>query len=368
MVGSKSAIVAPAELERCSFVASCLLHFPLEALRRPQRERLLDACLPLDGASCAAVRPLVHRLWRLGNAGSRMATDFEAVRRWFCSQPPAATTTAADTLRRLLSHACANRDPHDKTRRFLAGLLAMASSTIDRLDAVARETEPESELEMDVELEMELELCGVVITELWPHRPEMAGCGGDGSGSLVQLRRRFLQHAPRRAASRLRHWRQVWELDRDDGRPAACQLAAALAAQTAAAWHRDPGGTTDGVAETIRLLCSVAESADDAVNVTALVLAALTQLPPAAAATDTNADADVDADADADAVLRHYAAAIARLGTATHRLVTCQVVDAAVSAPELGGPVWSLVTILTNDIQSSSPPLPSSLLPLTAVR
>ena len=361
MVGSKSAIVAPAELERCSFVASCLLHFPLEALRRPQRERLLDACLPLDGASCAAVRPLVHRLWRLGNAGSRMATDSEAVRRWFCSQPPAATVTAtaADTLRRLLSHACANRDPHDKTRRFLAGLLAMASSTIDRLDAVARETEPESELEMDVELEIELELCAVVITELWPHRPKMAGCSGDGSGSLVQLRRRFLQHAPRRAAHRLRLWRQVWELDCDDGRPAARQLAAALAAQTAAAWRRDPGGTADGVAETVRLLCSVAESADDAVNVTALVLAALTQLPPAAN-TNTNANANADADADADAVMRHHAAAIARLGTATHRLVTCQVVDAAVSAPELGGPVWSLVTILTNDIQSSSPlpPLP----------
>ena len=68
MVSSKSAIVAPAELERCSFVASCLLHFPLEALRRPQRERLLDACRQLAadrGASVvlAGVNAGCERAW-----------------------------------------------------------------------------------------------------------------------------------------------------------------------------------------------------------------------------------------------------------------------------------------------------------------
>ncbi|KAF8545317.1 Urb2/Npa2 family-domain-containing protein [Trichophaea hybrida] len=310
--------ITPENESRYDFIVTCLLQFPLEALRRTAREKALDTCLLLDIAGCLLVRPLMYKLWKIGNAGSFMSTDCHVIEKWFVR--PGVTPT----FRRLLSHAFVNRD-QEKTRDFLTALLQMTYSTVKCA------TEGKS-LNAG-----ELELSWVVITEFWRFRAD------EGYTDLEEMRKQFLEQLTKILDSReteaeiLKYWRDVWELERDDRTPAE-KLVVRVVGQITKGWSEDKEDA-DRVVEAFGLACSVAESVDDVTNVTAFAVVAFDRL-------DRKRDIDI---------LQHYKSMIDRLDISTHRGLTQWVVDACLSS-DICNHTWSLAKLLINSIKKPDTP------------
>ncbi|KAF8251268.1 hypothetical protein K440DRAFT_659035 [Wilcoxina mikolae CBS 423.85] len=311
--------IIPENESKYDFIVSCLLQFPLEALRRTAREKVLDTCLLFDIAGCLLVRPLMYKLWKIGNAGSFMSTDCHAIEKWFVHPG------AAPTFRRLLSHAFVNRD-QEKTGDFLKALLQMTYSTI------------KSATEGKGFSAGELEMSWVVITEFWRFRAD------EGYTDLEEMRKQFLEQLTKILDSRemeaeiLKYWRDVWELERDD-RTAAEKLVVRVVGQITKEWSEDKEDA-DRVVEAFGLACSVAESVDDVTNVTAFAVVAFDRL-------GRKRDADI---------LRHYKSTIDRLDISTHRGLTQWVVDACLSSSDIGNHTWSLAKLLINSIKKPDTP------------
>jgi len=325
MLSSKSKV-------QYDLIISLLEQFPLEAIRRTTRERILDTCLLLDIAGFSRVRSLMRRLWKFGNAGSFMATDCKAVKLLF------ANPGAADIFRRVLNHAFVNRD-QQKTKEYLTSLVRMNYSLLKgakRGDGLSAGV---------------VEMSWVVITELWKFRTEERINFGD----LEKMRKRFLEILAKIVGSRervdaaaLKYWRQVWELERDD-RVVAQKIAAEVAGRITEAWgHRPPDA--DIVVGTLGVVCTVAESAEDVMNVTAFSVVSSQML---------NGERDVD-------LLRHYTGLVDRLDIPAHREVSKRVVDACFSEEIGGDHIWELFKILINAIKSELSPCCGLLgIPLT---
>lgn len=306
-------------VSKYEFIGSCLQQYPLEAMRRIAREKILDTCLLLDVTGCSVARPLMYKLWKSGNAGSFMATNPQAIKTWF------AVPGVANILRRLLGHAFINRD-QEKTKEYLSGLLQMNYSVVKG----AKKSEGLTA--------GDLEMTWVVITEFWKFRNDQ----GINNGNLEKMRKRFLEQLIKSLDTRknldaevLKYWRDVWELERDD-RAAASSLATKVAGKIASGWIKGEVNP-DRVVESLGVVCSVAEDSNDVVNATAFAVVAVESL---------NGERESD-------ILRHYTSMIERLDIATHREVTLRLVDSCFSE-EVGDNIWKLFKILIKAIKSLS--------------
>ncbi|KAI5820155.1 Urb2/Npa2 family-domain-containing protein [Pyronema omphalodes] len=296
------------------FIISCLLQYPLEALKRASRERILDASLLLDIAGYSNVRPLMFKLWRMSATSAFMATDCQAIKAWF--QHPG----VAPTFRRLLSHAFVNRE-QGKTKEYLNSLLELTSSTVKSKKLTAGE----------------LEMCWVVITEFWTHKTD------EDTKSLEKIRGKFLERlaklleADRFEPAHLKYWRDVWALERDD-RDSAVKLVARITGNVVQSWQ-DGTSDSDRVVEAVGLVCAVSESIEDMLNTTAFTLVATESI----------------ADSQQSELLRFYQNLLTRLPVSVHRELTLQLVNAALS-PEGTTHTWSLVHLLiTSTTKPDSP-------------
>jgi len=308
--------------DQYDFIISSLELFPLESIKRTTRERILDACLFLDIAGFSRVRSLMQRLWKVGNAGSFMATDCQAVRLLFVNPG------AADIFRRILSHAFVNRD-QEKTKEYLTTLIRMNYSLVK--DAKKGDGLSAGELQMS----------WVVITELWNFRSEV----GINSGELEEMRKALLELLAKTVGSKkrvdaaaLEYWRQVWDLERDD-RDAGQKIAAEVAGRVAEMWAYEVPDA-DIVVETLGVVCTVAESVEDVMNVTAFSVVSSQVLK-----------GERDAD-----LLRHYKGVVDRLDIPTHREVSRRVVSSRFSDEIGGGHIWELFKILINAVKSELSP------------
>jgi hypothetical protein len=314
--------MTPENESKYDFIVSCLLQFPLEALKRTAREKVLDTCLLFDIAGCSLVRPLMYKLWKVGNAGSFMTTDCQAIKKLFVHPG------AAPIFRRLLSHAFVNRD-QEKTRDFLTALLQMTCSTI------------ESATKGNGLTAGEFEMSWVVITEFWKFRTD------ENYANLDKMRKKFLEQLTKVLDSRkleaeiLKYWRDVWEVERDD-RTAAEKLVVEVVGQITKGWSNGKEDA-DYVVEAVGLVCSVAENVDDVMNVTAFAVVASDRLLG-------KRDPDI---------LQHYKSTIDRLDVSAHREITRRVVGASLSS-EVSNHLWSLAKLLINSIKSTFTPSSSS--------
>jgi hypothetical protein len=304
----------PSAEPKYKFIISCLRQFPLEALRRPLREKILDVCLLLDIAGFSFVRPLMRKLWRVGNASSFLAVNCEAVKEWFSH------TGAADIFRRLLGHAFVNRE-NNKVKEYLRGLLAMASKLI-------RNVKPEGLTAGQQEMSW------VIVTEFWKFRQEEFL----GAGAVEKMRSKVLEQLTRSLgagvqinATALKYWREIWELERDD-----TQNASKLACKIAQRVTQTAGDRPDGetLLESLGAVCAIAQDLDDAINATAFAAAVAGWLR----------------DEPRIEVTHHYQSMVGRLDMQTHRDLTRRVVDACFS--DVGDATWELLKVLVNSIKS----------------
>jgi hypothetical protein len=310
--------VTPENMGIYEFIVSCIQQYPLEAMKRTTRERILDTCLLLDISGFSYVRPLMHRIWKVGNAASFMATDCQAIKRLF------AVSGAADIFRRILSHSFVNRD-QQKNKAYLKELLQMNYKILKgskKGDLTAGE----------------LEMSWVTITEFWKFKDDASI-----TGDLDKMRKKYMQLLTKSMdsmeqidARALKYWRETWELERDD-REAAEALTAQVAGRTAKAWSQGTADVNTAV-ESVGVVCAVADSVDDVMNATAFTVVAADLL-----------DGERQAD-----ILRHYQSAIDRLNISTHREVTRRVVDSCFSE-DVGDRIWELFKILINTIKSNYP-------------
>lgn len=296
------------------FIVSCLLQYPLEALKRASREKILDACLLLDIAGYSSARPLMFKLWRMSATSAFMATDCQAIQAWF------EHSGVAPSFRRLLSHAFVNRD-QDKTKEYLSSLLELTASTVKSKKLTAGE----------------LEMSWAVITEFWPHKTE------NDAKSLEKIRGKFLERlaklleAGKLEPEHLKYWRDVWALERDD-RESAVKLVSRVTGNIIKSWQ-DGTSDSDRVVEAVGLVCAVSESIEDMMNTTAFTLVA----------------AESISESQQSDLLHHYKNLLIRLPISVHRELTLQLVNAALS-PEGTSHTWSLVHLLiTSTTKPDSP-------------
>jgi hypothetical protein len=310
--------VAPENRDRYEFIISCMQQYPLEAMKRTSREKILDICLLLEISGFSYVRSLMHRIWKVGNAASFMATDCRAVKRLF------AVPGAANIFRRILAHTFINRD-QEKYKAYLKELLQMNYKIIKG----SKKGEGPSA--------GELEMAWITITEFWKFKDD-----DSITGDLEKMRKQYLQLLTKAMdstkkidASVLKYWRETWELERDE-RDAAEALTAKVAGRTVKAWSKGVSDA-DAVVESVGVVCSVAESVDDVMNVTAFAVVAVDLL-------------NVERRAE---ILRYYRCTIDRLDIPAHREVTRRVVDSCFSQ-DMGDNIWELFMILVNTIKSIS--------------
>lgn len=250
-----------------NFLLESFLAFPLEALKRHIREKLLDTLFLMDQSHIPSARAVIERLWAVGNASSYMATVPEALKLWFKND---AIYSSELTARRILQHAFETKT-QDKSRSYLQGALAVGNHILAKPEKAAKHTE-------------NLELCYVLITEFWGIREDSAV---NQHQVIEGLRTQFLNAIEKALPEDIGHadvqllrwWRTVWTLDREDAtlKEGATQLALRIAA---AAVPLLKTATTSidaqrALQEAVEFVCTVADTADAATDATALAFVVL---------------------------------------------------------------------------------------------
>ncbi|KAA8906110.1 Urb2/Npa2 family-domain-containing protein [Sphaerosporella brunnea] len=310
----------PENKDSYEFIVSCIQQYPLEAMRRTSREKILDICLLLDVSGFSYVRPLMYKIWKVGNGASFMATDCRVIKRLF------AVPGATNIFRRILNHIFLNRE-NEKNKAYLKELIEMNHK-------ILKGSKKGEGLSAG-----DLEMAWVTITEFWKFKNDESI-----AGDLEKMRKKYLQLLMKSLdsekqinAKALNYFRETWELERDD-REDAKALAAKVVGKTAAAWSTGVVDA-DSAVESLGVVCAVAESVEDVMNVTAFAVVAAETLKG-----ERQAD-----------ILRHYQSTIERLDIPTHREVTRRVVDSWFSE-DVGDNIWEPFMVLINNIKKPETP------------
>ncbi|KAL7275168.1 hypothetical protein RUND412_001908 [Rhizina undulata] len=320
------------------FVLESISFFPLEAIKRSAREKLLDSLLLLDamlqrdtsnvGDVPDKILRLMEKLWGVGNASSFMATDINGLLILFQGAGDRITVG-----RNLLRHAFTNKD-QSKTHEFLTSL-------INRLVSLSG-----GSLGTGI-----TSLCVVVITEFWKHRDDVLVNPSHGVETLKNELMRRLGSAIKAAeaigqlSGMINAWRKVYELELDDENMTAeaRRLVSQLIAKYASRFSLVLEGfgseaeEKEGVVAVTRLACACARSGDEAVKASALVVAVVDS---------------VDTCSQQERVLDSYRNMLGRLKLEGYREVVEKAVESCFPVNKnVGRGYWEVLKVLVANVE-----------------
>lgn len=298
---------APVATESVALVVDSLMQYPIDAIKRTHRETLLDSCLLLDArGGHASVRPLLHKLWRVGNATSQLTRSVDVFRTLF--QHSGADATA----RRILQHAVANKD-QDKIKSFLEDII---NASWESSGKAAKNSA------------QHLAFSWTVVTELWAVLEDEDGAAmtilKQTRNNLLKILDHHLTDITTDMTLQLQMWRKLWSLERDDRESA--QNMAARVTKSLVSQQPPLGGDIEFVVEGLELVFTVAESIKGVLAAAALLIVPLEHFPHASH----------------DRILSPYRSFLSRLEPSVHNYSLGCVGDDCLSG-KLGPVGWELL-------------------------